>query len=78
LYKAKRRLRDVVDSAIQHGPQIITQHGDAVAVILSYADYQAMSTAGQKLSDFFRLSPLVGGDLDLNRHDGAARPPLVL
>jgi antitoxin Phd len=67
LQEAKNRLSEVVDEALAGGPQVITRRGVETAVLLSYTDYQQMLLSGQKLSEFFRRSPLVGIDLDLSR-----------
>ena len=67
LQEAKNKLSEVVEEALQHGPQVITRRGQETAVLLSYADYRRMLLSQEKLSDFFRASPLVGVDLDLTR-----------
>jgi antitoxin Phd len=48
------------------------------AVVLSYADYQQLAARQQKLSEFFRNSPLVGVDLDLTRDTSPSRRTLDL
>lgn len=66
-------LSDVVAEALRDGPQVITQHGAATAVVLSYEEYRRLLLERQPLSAFFRQSPLVGVDLDLTRDDGRGR-----
>lgn len=76
LQDAKSKFSEVVKEAIKEGPQVITRRGVETAVILSYADYQKMILSQQKLSEFFRQSPLVGVDLDLSRDTSPLRPDL--
>lgn len=66
LQEAKNKLSQVVDSAVQEGPQVITRHGREVVVVISMADYQKLA-ARPKLSEFLRDSPLAETDLDLTR-----------
>ena len=63
----KKRLSEVIDEAIQHGPQIITRHGEQTAVVISYDNYRRMLLQQKKLSAFFRDSPLVGVELAVTR-----------
>ena len=67
LQEAKNKLSEVVEEALTHGPQVITWRGQATAVVLSYTEYRALTAGTQKLSDFFRESPLAGMDLDVSR-----------
>lgn len=78
LQDAKNRLSQVIDDAIQRGPQLITRRGAEVAIVLSYAEYQKLTTTQKKLSTFFRESPLVAVDLDLSRDKSAVREEFVL
>ena len=78
LQEAKSKLSEVVEEALSAGPQLITRRGVETAVLLSYADYQRLLFNRQKLSDFFRQSPLVGADLDLTRDASPVRPDIEL
>lgn len=78
LQEAKNRLSEVVEEAIQHGPQIITRRGAEVAIVLSYAEYRKMLASRIKLSTFFQESPLVGVDLDLDRDRSLPREDILL
>jgi prevent-host-death family protein len=65
---AKAHLSELVRDAEQTGPQSITRHGREVAVMVSRADYERLTGAGQSLVDFMRQSPLFDGDdIDLAR-----------
>jgi prevent-host-death family protein len=78
LQEAKNKLSQVVDDAVNSGPQIITKRGTEVAIVLSYASYQKMVASRGRLSEFFRESPLVEVEMDLNRDKSAAREDLEL
>jgi len=78
LQEAKNKLSQLIDGAINSGPQIITRHGVEVAIVLSYEEYKRMTAAGQSLSDFFRQSPFVGIDLNLTRDKSEARGDIQL
>ena len=78
LQEAKNRFSRVVENALNDGPQIITKRGVEVAIVLSYAEYQKMLATRQRLSHFFRESPLAGLDLDLTRDTSGARDDVQL
>jgi antitoxin Phd len=78
IQEAKNKLSEVVDEAVIHGPQVITKRGVEVAVMMSYAEYRKMVSSQKKLSEFFRQSPLVGVDLDLQRDKSGLREDVCL
>ena len=78
LQEAKNKLSEVVDAALVDGPQVITRRGRATAILLSYEDYRKLVVSQQRLSDFFRESPLAGLDLDLTRDPSPLRDDVVL
>ena len=78
LQEAKNKLSQVVEDAVNSGPQIITKRGVEVAIVLSFAEYQKMIASRGKLSTFFRESPLAGIELDLTRDKSDAREDLDL
>ncbi|MCF6299508.1 MAG: type II toxin-antitoxin system Phd/YefM family antitoxin [Proteobacteria bacterium] len=67
LQEAKSKFSQLVDKAMQHGPQIVTKHGDEAVVILSIEDYKKMMSPELDLLEFFNDSPLRGLELDLDR-----------
>ena len=78
LQEAKNKLSEVVDEAQSHGPQVITKRGVETAIVLSYADYRKLLLNQQKLSEFFRESPLTAVDLDLGRDTSPNREDVSL
>lgn len=78
LQEAKSKLSEVVDDAINDGPQVITRRGVPVAVVLSSGEYRRLTRRQKGLVAFFRTSPLVHADVDLSRDKGLPRKPLDL
>ena len=78
IQEAKNKLSEVVDAALVDGPQVITRRGRATAILLSYEDYRKLVVSQQKLSDFFRESPLAGLELDVTRDPSPLRDDVVL
>lgn len=73
LQEAKNKLSKLVDEAMKSGPQIITRRGVEVAIVLSVEEYRQLMASKEKLSDFFRQSPLVDVELDLKRDESPVR-----
>jgi len=73
LQEAKNRFSEVINKALGEGPQIVTRHGEEIVVILSKAEYKRLLKSKMGLLDFFRQSPLVGIELDLNRDQSLPR-----
>jgi antitoxin Phd len=77
LQEAKNKLSQLVDEAVKSGPQIITRRGVEVAIVLSVEEYRQLKTSKEKLSDFFRQSPLADIELDLTRDKSPVRDEFV-
>lgn len=58
LQEAKNKLSEVIDRALEEGPQVITRHGVEVAVVMPYAGYRKLTTPNARLGDFLLASPL--------------------
>ena len=67
LQDAKNYFSEVVENAMQDGPQEITKHGKHAVVILSFDLYQKLTHPKENMTDFFKNSPFFGVDLDLKR-----------
>jgi|HigsolmetaAR206D_1030411.scaffolds.fasta_scaffold11859_2 antitoxin Phd len=78
LQEAKNKLSEVVQDALDHGPQIITRRGVDSVVVIAYSEYQKMRLHRGKLSDFFRASPLMAEELDLTRDTSVVRDDIAL
>ncbi len=67
LQDAKNRFSEVVNQAIQEGPQIVTRHGRETAVVISMEDYLSKTAPKNDLVDFFRSSPLAAEGVEMER-----------
>jgi prevent-host-death family protein len=73
LQDAKNRLSEVVDRAGAEGPQVVTRRGEAVAVVLSMADYQQLSGRVSDAFVDFLLSAPTHEDFQVERSADAGR-----
>lgn len=73
LQDAKNRFSEVVENAMQYGPQVVTKRGKEAVVVVSIEEYRKMKAPENSLTDFFSTSPLSGIDLDLDRDKSYAR-----
>ena len=73
LQEAKNKFSQVVNEALEKGPQVVTRRGEDVVVIISKEEYGCLKKSQSNLSEFFRQSPLVGVELDLERDRSYAR-----
>lgn len=67
---AKARFSEVFRRARTEGPQRITRQGKEGVVMIAEEDYKRLASKSHQpknLVQFFRQSPLVGLDLDLER-----------
>lgn len=72
LQVAKNRLSEVVDRAIDQGPQVITRRGSEAVVVLAIEEYRRLRPKSD-LIEFFRTSPLAEVELDLERSKDPGR-----
>lgn len=73
LYEAKNKFSELVNTALDQGPQVVTRRGEEVVVILSRDEFSRLKKSEPSLVDFFRSSPLVGVELDLARDKSLPR-----
>ena len=72
LQQAKTKLSEVIEEANTKGPQIITRHGAQRAVVLSVAEYRALTANKPDLRAYLLGGPRVDSfeivrDADLGR-----------
>lgn len=63
---AKQRFSELLRSAHADGPQIITRHGQEVAVVIDIAEYWHLKGDVADFKDYLRAGPGID-DLDLAR-----------
>jgi prevent-host-death family protein len=67
LQDAKNRLSELVDRALDAGPQVITRRGKDAVVVLSCETYALLARRPGKLIDLLRKAPKVPGGLAPHR-----------
>lgn len=72
-FEAKNKLSQVIASAEQGEPQIITKNGREAAVVISYREFQRLTAKTESLNDFLLGSPLRGAKIDLTRSKDTGR-----
>jgi len=73
LQDAKNHFSELVECAVNDGPQEVTKRGDHAVVIISFAHYQELCKPKDNLVTFFKNSPLHGVDLVLERSKDTPR-----
>lgn len=61
LQHAKQRFSELVDRALEHGPQTVTRRGEDAVVILSVQDYRRLTDKRPDFKAFLMSAP----DLDI-------------
>ena len=67
LQEAKNRLSELVNQALERGPQIITRNGVETVVVVPVDEFRRLRQRQRSLVDFLNESPLKGADLELER-----------
>lgn len=67
LQDAKNRFSEVVERAINEGPQLVTRRGKSAVIVMAAEEFKKFGAKETSLVEFFRQSPLCGVDLDLTR-----------
>ncbi len=70
---AKARLSELLDRAIDRGPQVITRRGREIAIVVSAEEWHNKTSRSGSLAEFLAASPLRDSGLDIERVDVAAR-----
>lgn len=70
LQKAKAEFSKLIDQSIKKGPQFVTRHGRAAAVVVSAETYARMMRRQPDFKAFLRRAPLDDVDLTRNRDTG--------
>lgn len=75
LQDATNRFSEVVEEALQSGPQTVTRRGEPVVVVVAIDTWRRVSGAAPNLKAFLRAAPLDGVDLS---RDVGERSDVVL
>ncbi len=63
---AKQRFSELIRTAHADGPQVVTRHGEEIAVVIDIADYRRLKGEIAEFKDYLRSGPGFD-DLDLTR-----------
>jgi prevent-host-death family protein len=70
---AKQRFSELIRSAHADGPQVVTRHGEEIAVVIDIAEYRRLKGETAEFKDYLRAGPAFD-DLDLGRRADRPRP----
>ena len=71
---AKQRFSELIRTAHAEGPQVVTRHGEEIAVVIDIADYRHLTGETAEFKDYLQSGPDFG-DLSLVR--SGERPQII-
>ena len=71
--EAKQRFSEVLRAAATGEPQIVTKHGEAVAVVLDIAHYRLLRGESVSFMDYLHAAPTAGADFEVDRRSDPPR-----
>jgi prevent-host-death family protein len=63
--EAKQRFSEVLRAAESGEPQIVTKHGEEVAVVIDIAEYRRLRGESVSFMDYLRADAVADHDLDI-------------
>ena len=72
LQEAKQRFSELVRRARSHGPQVVTRHGEEVAVVVSIEEYRRLIADLPSFKELLLAAPDLDA-LEINRSRDPAR-----
>jgi prevent-host-death family protein len=72
LQDAKQRFSELVRHARREGPQVVTRHGEEVAVVVSIEEYRRLTSDRPAFKEFLLAAPDLAA-LELERSSERAR-----
>ncbi len=71
--EAQPRFSEVLRAAEAGEPQIVTKHGEEVAVVIDIAEYRRLRGESVSFMEYLRAEPYLDVDLDIERQRDAPR-----
>jgi prevent-host-death family protein len=65
--EAKQRFSEVLRAAEAGEPQIVTKHGEEVAVVIDIAEYRRLRGEAVGFMDYLRADPAADADFEVDR-----------
>ncbi len=69
---AKQRFSEMVERAVNEGPQIVTKHGRETVVVLDIGEYRRLLGAPADFKEFLMTMPPIH-DLEIERSEDVGR-----
>ena len=67
LQDAKNRFSEMVDKALDEGPQTVTRRGEEAVVVIAASEFRDLVRPKTPLAEFFARSPLVKFAIELEK-----------
>lgn len=65
--EAKQRFSEILRAAEAGEPQIVTKHGEEVAVVIDIAEYRRLRGESVSFMDYLRVEPVADADFEADR-----------
>jgi prevent-host-death family protein len=65
--EAKQRFSEVLRAASRGEAQIVTRHGEEIAVVIDIAEYRRLRGEATSFMDYLGAAPHTDADLDVDR-----------
>jgi prevent-host-death family protein len=72
--EAKQRFSEVLRAAESGEPQIVTKHGEEVAVVIDIAEYRRLRGESMTFMEFLGAKPITDADVDIAIERASDRP----
>jgi antitoxin Phd len=70
IQEAKARFSELINRALKDGPQMVTRHGETIAVIVAAEEYHRLRSRGRSLKALLAKAPLQGVEIRRSRDSG--------
>jgi prevent-host-death family protein len=65
--EAKQRFSEVIRAAEAGEPQIVTKHGQEIAVVIDIAEYRRLRGESVSFMDYLRIDPVADAEFEMER-----------
>lgn len=72
--EAKQRFSELLRAVESGEPQVVTRHGEAIAVVIDIREYRHLRGEAKGLMEFLRAEPLLTDDVEIERSRERPRP----
>jgi len=68
--EAKARFSEMLDTSLTEGPQVVTKHGKAAAVLVPIRQWNALNSSNKRTLKQLLLDDSLGADIPVPRRGG--------